>query len=368
LRILLVFGADWRLGWGRSQNLARALALLGHEVHYINSIKPLLGSGLGAIWRSPAETEPGIWVHPDSVGLPYVRYPWTLKPTVWMQRLLHRRALASHQRWDLLIFYGVPPGEILDLFLRSVRACLRIYDCADDKVESARDLVSPAMARKVEAWESQLVDAVDGVTAVNAQNLERLARGRRIPQRVIANGVDLELFHPVPGMPRDNRSGVYIGRINETLDVERLLRVFGSVRETHQFHFYGRMNPVVARLHQARNFAFHDYVEYRDLPKVVSRYGFGLLPYRDVELVRRSDPLKTLQYWACGLPALAFRWESQQTFGGRLQVLEGDTLPDEIRPPPDRAFLEGHSWIDRARRLVDFVAGLSARVGTAGTP
>jgi glycosyltransferase involved in cell wall biosynthesis len=363
VRILLVFGADWRLGWGRSQNLTRALARLGHEVHYINPIKPLWGPGLGAFWRSPTRAEPGIWVHPDTAGLPYVRYPWTLKPTVWMQRLLQRHALASHQRWDLLIFYGVPPGDILDLFLRKAQASVRIYDCADDKVESARDLLSPAAARKVEAWEAKLVDAVDGVTAINAQNLERLARGRPLPQRVITNGVDLELFRPVDGVPRNARSGVYVGTLNDRLDVDRLLRVFHSAEDTHEFHFYGHMEPVVERLRSASNFVYHDYVHYRELPGVLSRHGFGLLPYRDLVSIRRSDPLKTLQYWASGLPALAFRWGSQQTFGGRLQVLEGDTLPDELRPPPDRAFLEGHSWIDRARRLVDFVRDLSSRVG-----
>ena len=360
MKILLLYGADYQLSWGRSQNMARALAKQGHEVTYINHIKPASVRNVLNFLHKPVLVEENLLLYPDIPGLPQGKLPWLAIFNALLQPLYLWRVLKYVQKFDLLITYSVP---LVPIFLQKALFGLfekrvHVYDCADDKVSSARDLFSHKIALLVEKKEKNLLKFVDAVTAINTHNIERLELPLTMPNKAIGNGVDLDLFKqlsPAPKMDSPLKKVVYIGAINDRLDVEKIVKLLQHNHRRLEIHFYGNRHPVLKRLQKEKNFFYHGYAPYEELPSILSEYHYGLLPYRDIQSIRMSFPLKTLQYLACGLPVLAFSYKGINTFEGRVSLIEKE-LPESIDSSwiEGRRFLQGYTWDAMAKQFADF--------------
>lgn len=78
-RILILFGADSALEWGRSFQLAKAFTALGHEVLYID-LPTSIGSSFAGNGMPVTASDAGPFpVFRPRHGLPYGRLPW-LRP------------------------------------------------------------------------------------------------------------------------------------------------------------------------------------------------------------------------------------------------------------------------------------------------
>jgi teichuronic acid biosynthesis glycosyltransferase TuaH len=142
--------------------------------------------------------------------------------------------------------------------------------------------------------------------------VERLAT-YGIETHHLPHGVDIELFGPVADgkVPPPNelvnrprpRLGL-VGNIEDRIDVdlvEALAMGSGSVT------LVGPVNlPSVVRqrLDRAGCF-FAGPVPYHDVPKWLAGLDVALVPYRTTELIRRSRPLKLLDYLAAGRPVVS---------------------------------------------------------------
>lgn len=361
MKILLLYGADYKLAWGRSQNMARAFAALGHEVMYVNHIKPASYTNIFNFIQKPSPIVKNLLLYPDIPGLPQARFSWLTILNAFLQPVYLWRILKFYQQYDLTIIYGVPPVPISlqTYFFRLLKGKIILYDCADDKVSLFRDQYSNKIASQVEKMETNLVQLVDAVTAINKHNLARLNLAPAMPCKVIGNGVDLELFKPLPS-PRNTPPPpykiVYIGRIDNQIDTDKILKLLQQNHSILEIHFYGKAHTTLEPLQNETNFFYHGYVPYEKLPKVLSGYHFGLLPYRDTQTIRLSFPLKILQYLACDLPVLAFYYREINTFGGRVYLID-DKLPEIIAnlKVHNRNFLEEYSWRSMARQMINFI-------------
>lgn len=359
MNILLLYGADYQLHWGRSQNFANALAKLGHQIIYINHIKAMTTSNLFNFLKKPVEITDNVFLYSDIPGLPHFRFPFLKIFSALMQPLYLWRILLKKKKFDLVIVYGVPPipKVFQKFFLRYINTSCIIYDCADDKVSSSRDFFSESASKIAGIRETELVRNVDGVTAINLQNINRLNIPPEKPWQIVPNGIDLNLFTlPESKSPRKLPFKlVYIGAINDRLNIDKIKQLLHKNRDRLELHFYGKFHEVINEFKDIENFNFHGYIEYKKLPEILHKYDFGFIPYRDIESIRMSSPLKLLQYFACGLPVLSFYFKNIYTFDGRVVVIDTD-LPDDLMDLEigDLSFLSQYNWETCIRKLIDF--------------
>lgn len=346
MKITLLYGATLSEGWGRSQNLAMALCRLGHEVEYLDCIRPL---GRGA--AAPRDLPAGLHWHRAAPGIP--ERPWTSSLHALWQGM--RLAFLPGGRRDLLLFYGVPHPFVQETACRLLPARRRAYDCADDKVSTFRDLSGEASAKLVGTWERELLSKVDALTAINQANLLRLDPGGRLPGAVVENGVDLELFRfrRRRMVSQGPLKLAYAGTVNDRMDIPRLGRLLEANPEV-ELHIFGGDHPCLDPLRDHPRLRLRGWIPFRELPEALDGCDIGLVPYRDLPSIRASSPLKSLQYLALGLPVAAFPYPGLPLCDGQVHLLDEDRLPEDVRSwsVPDDGAVREHGWDAVARRLL----------------
>ncbi|MEN9308579.1 MAG: hypothetical protein RL173_2511 [Fibrobacterota bacterium] len=350
MRIRLLYGATFSEDWGRSQNLARALAGLGHDIDYIDCIRPL-----GTSSKRPVHPHPGINWFRSAPGLsdrPGLASLNAILQAAWLTPILREPV-------DLTIFYGIPHPFVQRVAIRLSKGSRISYDCADDKYSTFLDLIGPKAASRVREWERLLVGQVDSLTAINDSNLLRLDPERKLSGGVVPNGVDSDLFRfrrrVVPANRRLRLA--YAGTVNDRLDTPRLRQIL-EVNPGVELHIFGGDHEALDCLRGHPRLFIRGRIPYRSLPQVLDSCDIGLVPYRDLPSIRASSPLKSLQYLALGMPVLAFEYPGLPTFDGSVRILEGTTIPVQARGwvVEDDHLAKTHSWTESARSLLRQVA------------
>lgn len=166
----------------------------------------------------------------------------------------------------------------------------------------------------------RVVPACDLLVAVS----ERLRRNYvdrmalRIPTITLANGCDYEFWRTsgaynfAPGSD-GAKVAFYQGGVNVRLDfglleslVERMpdwnFSFCGLADERE--HMREEMAPW-ARLKNRPNVRYHGAVSPEEIAALSKQSTVGLIPFRDVDMIRISLPLKAYEYVACGLPVVS---------------------------------------------------------------
>ncbi|MCP4295395.1 MAG: glycosyltransferase family 1 protein, partial [Proteobacteria bacterium] len=164
----------------------------------------------------------------------------------------------------------------------------------------------------------------------------------------IENGVDLKLCSH--NRNSDSNSSlkkiVYAGAINDRLDTDLLISFAENNNIT--LDLYGNTHQVLDPLTRHRNISYKGLVSYFDLPKIFSRYEYGLLPYRNLTSIQNSSPLKVLQYFASGLQVLSFPftvWADLKPYIGN--ILGSGAFSTSDKRVPTKHFLQEYSWSKR---------------------
>lgn len=346
MNILFLYGATLAERWGRSQNLSWALADRGHEVEYLDCIRPAFRPS-----APPKDLPSNLRWYPSAPGLPERRWSSGVH-ALWQ---VARLALLPRGFRDLLVFYGVAHPLVQAFALKRFPHQRAIYDCADDKVATFRDLAGPAVAARVDRWERALAARMDVLTAINETNLRRLDPTGIRPSAVVPNGVDTKLFRfrsrQIP--TKFPLRIAYAGCVNGRLDVARMRRILEANPDC-EIHVFGGDHPALDPVRGHPRLVLHGWIPYEDLPRHLDECDVGLVPYLDLPSIRASSPLKSLQYLAMGLPVLAFEYPGIPTFGGAVRILQGDRLPRDVRALSvgDDSVAKAHSWQVSANTLV----------------
>jgi len=65
-------------------------------------------------------------------------------------------------------------------------------------------------------------------------------------------------------------------------------------------------------------------VPYNEIPKYASKWGCGVIPFKDLQLTRSTNPVKFYEYMALGLPIVATDLDEMRCIS--------DSMPEDIRP------------------------------------
>ncbi|QEO10264.1 glycosyltransferase [Protaetiibacter larvae] len=204
------------------------------------------------------------------------------------------------------------------------------------------------------------------VAAVSAQIVERIAPTG--PGVVVPNGVEAaEWAGPQPEAPDwfaalPGPRAVYVGTIDERLDVEGLVRLAAD-RPAVSFVLLGPVpDPeLLAPLANASNVTTHPGVGRAELVAVLRNADVALVAHRVTPLTEAMSPLKAYEYLAAGAPVLSVDLPPMRDIDARV-VLSRDVA--HSAPELDAAlalgrageserlrFLEQNSWASRHRAI-----------------
>ena len=157
--------------------------------------------------------------------------------------------------------------------------------------------------------ENTVLENVDTVFAVSeslrTSRMPKSCEGHFLPQ-----GIDLSHFlddngdmapelahlaHPIVG---------FHGLVSEWVDVE-LIAEAARAYPTMTFVVLGHATVETAVFDAVANIVRLDHVPYAKLPRYLSCFDVGLIPFKVNELTIASNPLKTVEYLAMGIPVVS---------------------------------------------------------------
>ena len=167
----------------------------------------------------------------------------------------------------------------------------------------------------------RLLKCVDLVVCVSEGVRENLRSKGEYRDEVILleNGCDYAFWSALPAKRQEVERPVAIfqGGLNFRVDYE-LLEELCRLLPDWDFWFCGRETPSVgwASLRERPNAVYFGNLAPEELRELVCSADVGLVPFRKMELIKRSFPLKSFEYAAAGLPVVSVPIDSLQRFEG----------------------------------------------------
>ena len=186
-------------------------------------------------------------------------------------------------------------SPILNLLSKKIHVIYRPTDLAKNRYE--------------EKCEKQILRHVDGVIATHPEIMARIETS--VSKIILENGFDRQHFR-VPNKTSNIRSGaIYVGSMDSRFDWDAVLNI-AKIIYPHNVVIYGS-GKVISNLPD--NIQVHEPISYELLPKVFSKYKYGLLPLKNVDLNYGRSPMKLWEYLASDLIVI-----TENSFAGKFKT------------------------------------------------
>lgn len=269
----------------------------------------------------------------------------------------------------------VTPPTALRVAERLPRSCL-IYNRSDKHSEFPE-----ADQARIEVLERQLIRRADRVLYVSKALYEQereLAGDHGI---LFDHGVDVDLFRPLPAeeeppdlaMIPSPRMGFFGGLRTRLIDYELLDRLARELPEV-QLVLIGSAEGSVQTLDRHANVHLLGQRPYSEVPRYGSFFDVGLMPYRNVDWIRYSNPIKLKEYLALGLPVVSSNFPAAARYEGAIHIAANHEefvsgVRAALADPLDaagrarrRALVENDTWDRRTAEFLELVRGAASRV------
>jgi glycosyltransferase involved in cell wall biosynthesis len=337
---------EWGFRRQRPQHLASCFARAGWRVYYVElrlACAPapprLVTSG---IWQLALSGDPAIDLY---------RSPLSQRDVAVALGSLQRLSASGHSLDGCWVVTQLPAWGALASAARDAFRGALLFDCMDDFAAFGNhaDLSNE---------ERSLAARADLVTVSAAALHARLARQAKRCV-VIANGCDPEHFGPAMARDRPSDRPIigYFGGIHDWFDSE-LVAALARRNPEWDFWLVGDVyRGDVEELRRLHNVRLWGEVPYSELPRVVSWFDVGLIPFKRYRLTEATNPVKVYEMLAAGLPVVAVDIPELRALQPLVAVGEG---PDELEQllaaavvePADRRGLRrehalANSWTSR---------------------
>jgi len=222
----------------------------------------------------------------------YLRKAGVKRPLLWVYNFQFESFLHTSSEW-FSVFHATEDFTVRDL----------TYFTEDQRRQMTR--VVPMCDLLVAVSESVRQNYVDRLEL-------------KIPAITLANGCDYQFwvmhraFEFSPG-DDGSRVALYQGGVNSRLDFDLLEQLVANMQDW-VFSFCGQADerPHMAeemsgwsRILQMPNVRYHGEVSPDQIAALSKQAVVGLIPFKDVDTIRISLPLKAYEYTACGLPVVS---------------------------------------------------------------
>lgn len=212
---------------------------------------------------------------------------------------------------DPILVVAAPNGAD---YLGELGEALSVYYCIDDFTHWPG-----ALTRRIAQWEEVLLGRCDVVIATAQSLREKKTRAGRVPQ-YLPHGVDVDHFagseSVVPGRMAALPKPVigFFGAISPWVDLD-LIAGIARARPAWSIALIGGADVNVETLRALPNVHLLGKVPYSELPAYAQGFDLGLIPFVINELTASVNPLKLLEYFACGLPVVSSDMPEVHRFG-----------------------------------------------------
>ncbi|WP_084435444.1 glycosyltransferase [Desulfomicrobium escambiense] len=371
-RVLVLFGADSRLEWGRSFQLAKAFAQNGHDVAYVNLPDPIFTFGRMSASMHVGKLDAHFDVFTPKLGLPYgrLRFLRGVNSEIIFHQIKTYLNDNSYMPSVLWIYSPYDP-KIAKNIAEKFDVRKIIYDLADDRVALATASRGMQSGFFVDALEREVSDICSCLASIN-ENLLRIKRKLHDSIHIVPNGVDLDTFDPDREYVRPpfyanlrGRIFLYAGAVESWID-QGVVRAAAARYPNDTFVFLGPVRTNVSGLRSMGNVVFPGRVGYREVPSYIRFANLCMIPFLDNDVTRSCDPLKALQYIAMRKPVLSTRYGGARDYDGLVCVANtGGEFVDAIETVIARhanvderirnKILEDWSWKTVAAKALEHV-------------
>jgi glycosyltransferase involved in cell wall biosynthesis len=362
---LIMFGEDWGALPSSTQHFAHEL-VADRKILWVNSIglrRPRLNRHdllrlarklTGALRTAPAPTArqappPGLTVAAP-LALPF--------PGSALAQRINRELLAGQLRPALArlalerpILWASLPSAVCVVGALGERAV--VYYCGDD----FGSLVGVDHAA-VLAMEHRLVERADLILAASETLAARFPAARTLH---VPHGVDLDLFMApaprAPDLPAGRPIAGFYGSLSDWIDIDLLIKAACELADWW-FVLIGPVHTDLAELTALANVKLLGPRPHEQLPAYIQHWDVAMIPFRDTQQIRHSDPLKLREYLASGTPVASTPFPALAPFDHLVAVARdrnrfADAIRaaagDKARAPARRAAVADQSWRARAQ-------------------
>lgn len=323
--VLILFGADSNLMWGRSYQIAKAYASLGHAVSYID-LPGSLKQGFVKNGNSGRCDQFDISIFKPIFGLPCAKFPWLRRLNyIWIKAQLIN--YLRKNRFSPSIIWAYSPYEPkITRYLRDIYSPkFVVYDIADERIALTEAQFGEKAAKITKDYEEEIALYCDALITIT-NKLKNTKKHLHENIVVMPNGIDTMMFNskaeyikPKYFSDIQGKIVLYIGAVEEWVDIEAI-RVAANDLPNANFVLVGPANSDITILNQNKNIHLIGRRPYVEMPAYIAHADVCILPFKDNEITRNSDPLKLLQYLSMGKPAVALFFEGVNDFGGAVSL------------------------------------------------
>lgn len=356
---------DWHNRIQRTQQLAIALAALGHRCFVLN---PHLGRQFPTV---PAARRPSCLsflservfeIHVALPGEPVFHHR-LLSPAESdylrdeLSKILRKAGVSQ-----LAVVTSLPTWNDCASSLKRDFGAFSVYDCHDWLPGFSN------MSKRIAAREPEAMEHSDFVlfSALRLQDeFRKLAPVTERTGVLLRNGVPC--WPPFAG-PRVREEVVgYVGAIEEWFDTEVLgntARALPGVR----FRLAGRApEGLIRRFRSLANVEFLGEIPHQDLPALLATFRAAMIPFKPSRLVHFTDPIKIYEYFHYGLPVvttfspdcaeqagLVYNGQSGREF--QLAIIAALAEDGGAREAKRKQLAAGATWLSRGRQLSELIS------------
>ena len=314
--VICISSIDWDFIWQGHQEIMTRLAASGHRVLFVENtgVRPPRLSDLPRLtsrlrnWRRGTkgfrEERHNLFIHsPIVLPLPYSRI------AQWLNRRILMRAI---NRWMRAVGASRPvvwtflPTPLARDLIAAIDPALTIYYCIDDLASSSRE------ARKIVKSEQALLTSADLVFVTSEKLRQRAAQfSERV--HLFPFAVNLAVFQK----SRESREAVpadlaalkrpvagYVGGLHQWVDQDLLAAIATKLPKIN-FALIGPEQTDMSKLRSLPNVHLFGQRPHGELPRYVSGFDVGLVPYRITEYTANVYPTKLNEYLVMGIPVVA---------------------------------------------------------------
>ncbi len=248
---------------------------------------------------------------------------------------------------------------------------ITLYDVVDDW--KAFSKVGQA-AWYDEQFEKHLLTSVDCVTAVNKQQVGRVLGLGYSEAAIVPNGVvrGIDNIGERKILERGEITLGYFGYLSDAWFDWELVRNVGMTNPSWRVYIigYGYRPP---RNYLPENVILLGKKPQNSLAAFANNWDVGIIPFKRGAVAQGSDPIKTYEYLAMGLPVVATGVCAPQGGEGFVRIANGlDEFTTQVinaseeekdSGPARRHYAEGCTWANRVETLLDIVNRKEQRIG-----